>query len=142
MYRKDNRGMQLLVTDETAQLTSNKEYIELVEDLLQPEKRRSASQSILETLAVIAYRQPVTRADIEAVRGVLCEYTLAQLQRMGLIVTVGHRDTPGKPNLYGTTDKFLRQFGLHSLDELPEFSRFSEMADLKEMDDMEEIPVV
>ena len=81
---------------------------------------------LLETLAIVAYRQPVTRADIEAVRGVRCEYAVTQLQKLGLIVQVGRRDTVGKPALFGTTDQFLRQFGLHSLEELPEFLRFSE----------------
>ena len=127
-YRGEGRGIQLLVTEETAQLVSNREFIDAVERLLQPEKTRSVSQSMLETLAIVAYRQPVTRADIESVRGVRCEYAVSQLQKLGLITAVGRKDAPGKPVLFGTTDKFLRQFGLHSLDEMPDFSKFSELA--------------
>lgn len=138
-YRTEGRGIQLHVTDQTAQLISSREFIDAVEQLLQPEKTRSVSQSMLETLAVVAYRQPVTRADIEDVRGVRCEYAVSQLQKLGLIAAVGRRDTPGKPVLFGTTDKFLRQFGLHGVDELPDFSKFSELA-IRE--DGEEIPVV
>jgi len=93
---------------------------------------------MLETLAVVAYRQPVTRADIEAVRGVRCEYAVGQLQKLGLIAACGHKDTPGRPVLFGTTDKFLRQFGLHSLEELPEFSEFSGITDAP---DLQEVPV-
>lgn len=125
-YREAGRGLWPLVTEETAQLVSNPDYVQDVEELLQPERTKSVSQSMLETLAIVAYRQPVTRADIEAVRGVRCEYAVTQLQKLGLIVQVGRRDTVGKPALFGTTDQFLRQFGLHSLEELPEFLRFSE----------------
>ena len=125
-YREAGRGLRPLITDETAQLISNPDYVRDIEELLQPERTRSVSQSMLETLAIVAYRQPVTRADIEAVRGVRCEYAVTQLQKLGLIVQVGRRDTVGKPALFGTTDRFLRQFGLHSLEELPEFLRFSQ----------------
>ena len=124
-YREAGRGLRPLITEETAQLISNPDYVRDIEELLQPERTRSVSQSMLETLAIVAYRQPVTRADIEAVRGVRCEYAVTQLQKLGLIVQVGRRDTVGKPALFGTTDRFLRQFGLHSLEELPEFLRFS-----------------
>lgn len=125
-YREAGRGLRPLITEETAQLISNPDYVRDIEELLQPERTRSVSQSMLETLAIVAYRQPVTRADIEAVRGVRCEYAVTQLQKLGLIVQVGRRDTVGKPALFGTTDRFLRQFGLHSLEELPEFLRFSQ----------------
>ena len=139
-YRTEERGIQLFLTEETAQLVSNRAYIDSIEAMLQPERQRNASQSILETLAVIAYRQPVTRADIEEVRGVRCDYAVNQLQNMGLIQMVGRKDTPGKPMQFGTTDAFLRKFGLHSLQELPEFSRF--VKDTAERDGSLEFPVV
>ncbi len=125
-YRDDGRGVQVLSTPETAQLVSNRAYAELVEQLLQPEKRMNVSQSILETLAIIAYRQPVTRADIEQVRGVRCEYALSQLQRMGFVMQVGRKDVVGRPMLYGTTDAFLHRFGLHDLTELPDYLRHAQ----------------
>lgn len=118
-YQTEQRGIVLLVTDETAQMLSNRLYIDYVERLLQPEQKKNISQSILETLAIIAYRQPVTRAEIENVRGVRCEYSIAQLQKLGMIQSVGRKDVLGKPMLYGTTDAFLRKFGLHTLAELP-----------------------
>ena len=118
-YREEGRGICLLSTDDTAQLVSNSDYIEYVEALLQPEQKKSVSQSIMETLAVIAYKQPVTRAEIEAVRGVRCEYAVSQLQQLGLIAAVGRKDVIGKPMLYATTDTFLHKFGLHNLSELP-----------------------
>lgn len=124
-YRDEGRGIQLLTTEDTVQLVSNRAYVEDVERLLQPDQTKSVSQSILETLAIIAYRQPVTRADIESVRGVRCEYALSQLQRLGLIEIVGRKDSIGKPMLFGTTDKFLRKFGLHNLSEMPELDRYN-----------------
>ncbi len=118
-YRDEERGITLLVTDDTAQLISNRKYIEYVERLVQPEQKKSVSQSMLETLAIVAYKQPVTRAEIESVRGVRCEYAVTQLQKLGLIAAVGRKDVIGKPMLYATTDDFLRKFGLHNLTELP-----------------------
>lgn len=125
-YLAEGRGVQLLATPDTAQLVSNRAYAELVEQLLQPEKRMNVSQSILETLAIIAYRQPVTRAEIEQVRGVRCEYALSQLQRMGFVTQVGRKDVVGRPMLYGTTDAFLHRFGLHGLEELPDYLRHAQ----------------
>ncbi|MBQ9187735.1 MAG: SMC-Scp complex subunit ScpB [Clostridia bacterium] len=118
-YRDEGRGILLHLTDETAQLLSNRAYIEYVERLMQPVQKKSVSQSMLETLAIVAYRQPVTRAEIESVRGVRCEYAVAQLQKLNLIQAIGRKDVIGKPMLYATTDDFLRKFGLHNLSELP-----------------------
>ena len=118
-YREEGRGICLMTTDDTAQLVSNRDYIRYVEALLQPEQKKSVSQSIMETLAVVAYKQPVTRAEIESVRGVRCEYAIGQLMKLGLIAAVGRKDVIGKPMLYATTDAFLHKFGLHNLSELP-----------------------
>ena len=74
---------------------------------------------MLETLSVVAYRQPVTRADIENVRGVRCEYAVSQLLKLGMICELGRKNVLGRPMLFGTTDAFLRHFGLHSLSDLP-----------------------
>ncbi len=138
-YRVEGRGVQLLVTHDTAQLVSNRDFIEDVKKLVNPDETKSVSQSLLETLAVIAYRQPVTRSDVERVRGVRCDYAVTQLQKLGLIVEVGRKDVVGHPTLFGTTDKFLRQFGIHSVDEMPNFPFYSQ--EILE-DSSEEIPVV
>ena len=124
-YNAEQRGIQLLVTEESAQLVSNRNYYSYVERLLQPEEKRSVSQSLLETLAVIAYRQPVTRADIESVRGVRCDYAVNQLLKTGLISEAGRRDTLGHPMQYRTTDRFLRQFGIHRVEEMPDYLQYS-----------------
>jgi segregation and condensation protein B len=139
LYQVEGRGVQLLVTNDTAQLVSNRAYIEEVKQLLNPDETKSVSQSLLETLAVIAYRQPVTRSDVERVRGVRCDYAVTQLQKLGLIVEVGRKDVVGHPTLFGTTDKFLRQFGIHAVDEMPNFSHYSQ--EIIE-DSSEEIPTV
>ena len=138
-YRVEGRDVQLLVTHDTAQLVSNRDYIEEVKQLVNPDETKSVSQSLLETLAVIAYRQPVTRADVERVRGVRCDYAVTQLQKLDLIVEVGRKDVVGHPTLFGTTDKFLRQFGIHTVDEMPNFQHYSQ--EIIE-DSSEEIPVV
>ncbi len=126
LYSSEERGIQLLVTADTAQLVSNRLYIDAVKKLLNPDETKSVSQSLLETLAVVAYRQPVTRSDVERVRGVRCDYAVTQLIKLGLIVEVGRKDVVGHPALFGTTDKFLHQFGIHSVDEMPDFSRYSQ----------------
>ncbi|MEN6637183.1 MAG: SMC-Scp complex subunit ScpB [Clostridiaceae bacterium] len=138
-HRVEGLGIQLLVTHDTAQLVSNRDYIEDVKKLINPDETKNVSQSLLETLAVIAYRQPVTRSDVERVRGVRCDYAITQLQKLGLIVEVGRKDVVGHPTLFGTTDKFLRQFGIHTVDEMPNFPYYSQ--EILE-DSSEEIPVV
>ncbi len=139
LYLEEGRGIQLLVTADTAQLVSNRDYIDEVKKLINPDETKSVSQSLLETLAVIAYRQPVTRSDVERVRGVRCDYAVTQLVKLGLIVEVGRKDVVGHPTLFGTTDKFLRQFGIHSVDEMPDFSHYSQEI-IEEI--TEEIPAV
>ena len=139
LFRSEGRGIQLLVTDDTVQLVSNRAYFDCVKKLLNPDETKSVSQSLLETLAVIAYRQPVTRSDVERVRGVRCDYAVTQLLKLGLIVEVGRKDVVGHPTMFGTTDKFLHQFGIHSVNEMPDFSRYSQEI-FEEIG--EEIPVV
>ena len=126
LYRREERGIQLYLTEETVQLVSNRKYTDLVLTLLQPVQSRTFSQSRLETLSIIAYRQPVTRADIEAVRGVRCEYAVSQLLKLGMIRELGRKDVVGRPMLFGTTDAFLRHFGLRSISELPRYEAYAE----------------
>ena len=118
-YSYHRRGICLKRFGEHIQLSTRAEYAPYVERLLQPIQKQSLSQSALETLAVVAYRQPVTRLDIEAVRGVKCDYSVQSLVNKGLIQEVGRKEALGRPILYGTTDKFLSHFGLSSLEELP-----------------------
>ena len=126
-YDFDRRGLRLLRFGAHVQLATRPDYAPYVEKLLQPVQKQSLSQAVMETLAVIAYRQPVTKAEIEQVRGVKCDYSVQSLVTKGLIEEVGRKEALGRPILYGTTDAFLRHFCIASLSELPEidFSRMN-----------------
>ena len=115
----DKRGLKLKRFGEHVQLTTAAEMKPFIEKLLQPVQKQSLSQSALETLAIIAYRQPVTKLEMEQIRGVKCDYSVQSLMNKGLITEVGRRDSVGHPILYGTTDGFLSHFGLRTLSELP-----------------------
>lgn len=127
-YSYHRRGICLKRFGEHIQLATRAEYAPYVERLLQPVQKQSLSQAAMETLAVVAYRQPVTRAEIEAVRGVKCDYSIQSLSNKGLIVEVGRKDAVGHPILYGTTDAFLNHFGIASLSELPKLPELQEEA--------------
>lgn len=131
-YLAQKRGIILYRTEDTVQLISNRRYACFVEQLLQPAQTKSFSQAMLETLSIIAYKQPVTRNDIEAIRGVRCDYSVSQLLKLGLIREMGRKEAVGRPMLFGTTDAFLRQFGLRSLDELPSYETFCAQASEEE----------
>ena len=126
-YDFERRGLRLLRFGAHVQLATRPDYAPYVEKLLQPVQKQSLSQAIMETLAVIAYRQPVTKAEVELIRGVKCDYSVQSLVAKGLIEEVGRKDALGKPILYGTTDSFLRHFCISSLSELPEID-FSRLA--------------
>ena len=115
-------GILLVRIADKLQLCTNPAYSSYVESVLAPVKKSRLSQSLVETLAIIAYRQPITRYEIEQIRGVQCSYSLATLIEKGLILRAGRKKTLGNPMLYVTNDEFLRHFGLGSLDELPELS--------------------
>ena len=119
-YEREERGILLRFVDEKAQLCTDAKYAGCIERLLQPAKNNSFSQSVLETLSIIAYKQPVTRAEIEAIRGVRCEYALNQLLTLGFIEETGRKNAIGRPALFGTTEKFLLHFGLESIEKLPQ----------------------
>lgn len=114
-----SHGIVLKRFGEHVQLSTRSEFAPYIERLLQPIRKQSLSQSALETLAIIAYRQPVTRLEIEQVRGVKCDYSVQSLLKKGMICDVGRKDVVGRPIMYGTTDAFLSHFGLKSLEDLP-----------------------
>ena len=126
-YDFDRRGLRLLRFGAHVQLATRPDYAPYVEKLLQPVQKQSLSQAVMETLAVIAYRQPVTKAEIEQIRGVKCDYSVQSLVSKGLIEEVGRKEALGRPILYGTTDAFLRHFCISSVAELPEID-FSALA--------------
>ena len=116
----ENGGIMMLLFDETCQLCTRETYLPYVREALGIRRGGSLSPSALEALAIIAYNQPVTRAFVDTVRGVDSAYAMNSLTDKELIACVGRLDAPGRPMLFGTTDKFLRVFGLESLAELPE----------------------
>ncbi len=118
-FEYKNRGIRLVMFSDSCQLCTNEEYEKQVKAVLGMRSGGALSNSALEVLAIIAYNQPVTKAFIEQVRGVDSSYAVTTLGEKQLIEVTGRLDVPGKPNLYGTTDTFLRCFGLASLEELP-----------------------
>ena len=118
-YDRDERGIRLLRMDNKLQLCSAPEYAQLIIKTLEQRKPPMLSQSALETLAIVAYYQPVTRAVIEKMRGVDSSYTVSALQDRGLIDACGKLEAPGRPTLYATTDAFLRVMGIETLQQLP-----------------------
>ena len=139
-YDFERRGLRLLRFGEHVQLATRPDYAPYVEKLLQPVQKQSLSQAVMETLAVIAYKQPVTKAEIEQIRGVKCDYSVQSLVSKGLIAEVGRRETLGRPILYGTTDAFLRHFCLSSLSELPEIDFTALTAKLDAQRQQEDAP--
>ena len=118
-YDYRQRGFLLKRFGDNVQLATRPLYAEDVVRLLQPVQQQSLSQAAMETLAVVAYKQPVTRAEVEQIRGVKCDYSLQSLMNKGMIEEIGRKDTIGRPILFGTTDKFLSHFGISSLEGLP-----------------------
>lgn len=119
-------GVHLIVYNGTLQFGSNPEYAQMVESVLNPIKEKNLSNAVLETAAIIAYRQPVTRLEIENIRGVNCDYAVQVLLKHNLIEVVGHKDAIGKPLLFGTTDEFLKRFRLESIELLPDYDKLLE----------------
>lgn len=118
-YEENNRGLRINYLGNTIKLTTKEEHQEYYQKLLEDEKNHNLSQSALEVLAIIAYNEPITRGDLENVRGVDSTYVLRRLLAKGLIKECGKSDLPGRPILYKTTDDFLDYFGLASINDLP-----------------------
>lgn len=118
-YDLNRRGVTLKRYGDHVRMETRPEYAAYVERLLQPVQRQSLSQTVMETLAVIAYRQPATKGEVEQVRGVKCDYSIQALLAKGLIQEAGRKEALGRPILYVTTDKFLEHFGLSDIRELP-----------------------
>ena len=123
---KGENGIQLIEYKDKIQLCSNPAYSSQISTILNPIREKALTKAALETLAIIAYKQPVTRLDIEEIRGVGCDYTVQILTEHNLIEVVGRKDAVGKPLLYGTTDEFLKRFDLKDIDELPNYEELLE----------------
>lgn len=125
-YDKSYRGFQLLEIAKGYSLVTRPEHAIYIERLYKPQLT-TLSKAALETLAIIAYRQPITRAEIELIRGVKADSAMSTLLERELIIDVGRKEGLGRPILYGTSDSFLKYFGLKNIKELPELNIFSEI---------------
>ena len=121
-YKAENRGIDLIWLEDKVQLCTKGEFYEYLIKIARAPKKHVLTDTLLETLSIIAYKQPVTRTEIERVRGVSCDHAVNKLLEYGLITELGRMDAPGRPLLFGTTEEFLRSFGVKSLEELPELS--------------------
>jgi len=119
-YEQEGRGIVIREVNKSFQFVTRKENLDYIERLCTPVRKRRLSQSALETLAIIAYKQPVTKGEIESIRGIRCDRVVDGLIKKGLVAEVGRADSVGRPILYGTTDEFLKQFGFETLKDLPE----------------------
>ncbi|MBR6573678.1 MAG: SMC-Scp complex subunit ScpB [Clostridia bacterium] len=125
-YDFNLRGIKLLKLDDRYQLASRADYAQAVRNTLETRKPQNLTPAALEVLAIVAYKQPVTKIYIEQVRGVDSAYTLSSLVDKGLVEDCGRLDVPGRPILYQTTETFLRAFGLSSVSQLPALESFGE----------------
>lgn len=123
-YVTQNRGIEIIKINKSYQLTTKKEYYDYIYPLFDNRTKPSISTAAMETLSIIAYNPKITRAQIEAIRGVNVDGTIYKLLEFGLIEDAGKLDIPGKPTGYRTTNQFLKMFGISSLDELPELPRY------------------
>ena len=118
-YRAEDRGIELVELEDSYQLGTKGETFEYLSKIARIPQKYVLTDTVMETLSIIAYKQPVTRSEIEKIRGVSCDHAVNKLLEYDLIEEVGRLDAPGKPLLFGTTEQFLRSFGVTSLEELP-----------------------
>lgn len=121
-YEAEDRGISLLWLEDSVQLSTKADMYEYLIKIAKTPRKMTLTDTVLETLSIIAYKQPVTRLEIERIRGVSCDHAVNKLLEYDLITELGRLDAPGRPLLFGTTEQFLRCFGVKSLDELPELS--------------------
>ena len=129
-YNNDDRGIKIIELEDSFQLCSKTEYYDVLIKVAKQPKKYALTDVQLEVLSIAAYKQPITRAEIEKIRGVNSDHAINKLVEYGLIEEVGRLNAPGRPMLFGTTEDFLRNFGVTSIDELPSLSA-TEMADFE-----------
>ncbi len=125
IYSGDN-GIHIITYKNKVQLASNPAYADYISEVLNPIREKALTRAALETLAIIAYKQPVTKLEIEDIRRVNCDYAVQVLSDQNMIEVVGRKDAVGKPLLFGTTENFLKRFNLQDLAELPDYDELLE----------------
>lgn len=119
-YSGEESGLNLNRFEDSVQLSSRPEYYEYLIKIAKAPKRQVLTDTLMETLSIIAFKQPVTRAEVESIRGVNSDFAISKLVGFDLVTEMGRKDAPGRPLLFGTTEQFLRSFGISSLSELPD----------------------
>lgn len=118
-YQKEDRGIQIIELDGAYQMCTKASMYEAIIKITHVPKKHVLTDVLLETLSIIAYKQPITKIEMEAIRGVKCDHAVNKLIEYNLVCEVGRLDAPGKPLLFGTTEEFLRSFGIQSIEDLP-----------------------
>lgn len=138
-YENEKRGIAILRIEDAYQMCTRDEYYEYIKKLFQSPVRQSLSQPMLETLAIIAYKQPVTKGAIEEIRGVNADRAVNRLVEFGLVEEKGRLSVPGRPILFGVTDEFLKVFGYESVSLMPEKPEPNEQMRLEALTEVESI---
>lgn len=131
-----NRGVDIVELDDSFQMCTKTELYEYLIKIAKSQTKYVLTDTLLETLSIIAYKQPVTKADIEKVRGVNCDHAVNRLVEFNLVKELGRLEAPGRPLLFGTTEEFLRSFGVKSIEELPEWNPV-QLEEMKEQAEQE-----
>lgn len=125
-YEAENRGIKIIKLEDSYQLCTKPELHDYIAKLAEPRRTQTLSNAAMEVLSIVAYKQPVTRSVIEQIRGVSCDMLVNKLVEKNLIEEVGRLDAPGRPMLFGTTEEFLRCFGIESVKNLPQYDAIGE----------------
>ncbi|GAA0865222.1 SMC-Scp complex subunit ScpB [Paraclostridium tenue] len=123
-YKENNRGIQIIKLQDKYQMCTNKEYSSFVKNILEPKKKKTLSQATLEALTIIAYKQPITKVELEEIRGVKSDKVIQTLIENDLIYEAGRLDKIGKPIIYKTTNEFLRLLNIEKLEDLPPIENY------------------
>lgn len=131
-YNKADRGLQIMQTNHSFQICTKPEHYPWISQLCSPKSNKGLTNTVLETLSIIAYKQPITKSEIESIRGVRCDRALIFLMEQNLVKEIGKLDKPGRPRIFGTTEDFLRYFGIKNLRELPQLNILDNDEDMDE----------
>lgn len=136
-YEEQKKGIKIIKVENSYQMCTNPEYYSYIKNIYNIPQKKSISQTLLETLAIVAYKQPITRTEIENIRGVSCEHAINSLIKYELIEEKGRLDTIGKPIIFGTTDYFLKYFGFSSLENMPNIEKEENVVKQMQIDEFD-----
>ena len=140
-YQQESRGLTLIELEDAWQICTKIETYEYLRKLVSQPKKRSLTDVMLETLSIIAYKQPVTKQEIEAIRGVKCDFAVNKLVEYNLVKELGRKNTIGRPIVFGTTEEFLRCFGVSSIEDLPDIDEVTRQSFIEEAIEELGVPV-